>query len=510
VPTASPTGFTVVGAMYAAFLVLGWLGARRARASDLILGGRALPLWLASLTMTATWVDGGYLLGTAEGAFKSSPASGWQGGVCFGLSLVLGGLFFAGRMRARGYTTLIDPFSERFGAAWSAVLAVPAVLGEVFWSAELLVAVGASAAALLGVRLETAVLVSATIVIAYTMAGGLWSVAYADVLQLALVAVGMALAVPYVLDATGGLLGAWTSYQSAFPDRGGLGPPLAVGGPTWTTAAVSGWWDVSVMLLLGGVPWNCYFQRVLACETPARARQTSVLAGVMTIVLVGPPLLLGIVAAVHPWPAEARAQLAANPAQALPLLLGLATPPLVALLGLGAVVGAVTSSFSASVLSAASMATWNGLRPFSRGLSPAALQRGVRVAVLGVGAIAAVLALRAQSVQALWYFTSDLVFVLLFPQLVAAMYDPRANLAGSVAAFSVSLVLRLGGGEPLLGIAPFIPYPELAAHVLPVDPRAWYDASGAMLWPFRILAAAAGMVLLPVVSRLAVRRASDR
>ena len=48
-----------------------------------------------------------------------------------------------------------------------------------------------------------------------------------------------------------------------------------------------------------------------------------------------------------------------------------------------------------------------------------------------VGAIAAVLALRAQSVQALWYFTSDLVFVLLFPQLVAAHVGDLA--AGGVA-----------------------------------------------------------------------------
>jgi high affinity choline transporter 7 len=270
----------------------------------------------------------------------------------------------------------------------------------------------------------------------------------------------------------------------------------------WTVAGVVNWWDVSAMLLLGGIPWNCYFQRVLACETPGQARRTSVLAGVTTIVLVGPPLLLGVAAAVFPWPPAARAQLSAAPAQALPLLLGTATPPLVALLGLGAIVGAVTSSFSASVLSAASMATWNGVRPFAGRLGEAALQRVVRVAVVAVGGAAAVLALRAQSVQALWFFTSDLVFVLLFPQLVAAMFDPRATRTGSIAAFTVSLVLRLGGGEPLLGLAPFIPYPELAATVFSTDPAAWYDASGAMQWPFRTLAAVVGLVLLPVVSRL--------
>jgi high affinity choline transporter 7 len=217
-----------------------------------------------------------------------------------------------------------------------------------------------------------------------------------------------------------------------------------------------------------------------------------------------------VAAAVYPWDAAAQARLAASPAEALPLLLGAATPAVVALLGLGAIIGAVTSSFSASVLSAASMASWNGLRALARDVTREGVQRALRLAIVLVGAVAALLALRAQSVQALWYFTSDLVFVLLFPQLVAALYDPRATRLGSMAAFGVSLVLRLGGGEPLVGLPPFIPYPELLARVFPVDPTAWYDASGAMQWPFRILAAAAGLVVLPVVSRVAGRRVSAR
>ena len=65
-----------------------------------------------------------------------------------------------------------------------------------------------------------------------------------------------------------------------------------------------------------------------------------------------------------------------------------------------------------------------------------------------------------QSVAELWFFTADLVFVLLFPQLLWALFDPQANRTGSIAAFSVSLVLRLGGGIPLFGLPAFIPYAE--------------------------------------------------
>jgi len=107
--------------MYGAFLAVGWLASRKARdgtAADLIVAGRSMPLWIAALTMTATWVDGGYLLGTTEGAYKNSIQLGIQGGLCFGISLILGGLFFAGIMRRHGFTTLIDPFEARFGKRW--------------------------------------------------------------------------------------------------------------------------------------------------------------------------------------------------------------------------------------------------------------------------------------------------------------------------------------------------------------------------------------------------------
>src|SRR5688500_16242734 len=115
--------------MYAAFLAIGWAATRRSRdgsAADFIVAGRNMPLWLATMTMTATWVDGGYLLGTAEGVYRSTMATGLQGGVCFGISLILGGLFFARKMREHAFTTLIDPFEARYGPRWAVVLSLPA------------------------------------------------------------------------------------------------------------------------------------------------------------------------------------------------------------------------------------------------------------------------------------------------------------------------------------------------------------------------------------------------
>ena len=496
-----------VVAMYAVFLLVGWIAARKVKhgsPADLMVAGRNMPVWIATLTMTATWVDGGYLLGTAEGVYRSSVVSGLQGGVCFGISLMLGGLFFARRMRRLAFTTLADPFEARFGRRWAAVLFVPAMLAEVFWSAELLVAIGSTFGAILDMDLRTAILLSALVVTLYTVVGGMWSVAYTDAVQLVLVAIGLDAALVVVSQAWGGLGAIWHAYAAARPEAAMISPPIRASG-AWTLPAVVGWWDVSLMLMLGGIPWNCYFQRVLSCRTPARAQAHSLLAGALTIAFTVPPLLLGQAAFLHAWSPELAAQLQQQPSQALPLLLRHAMPPAIALLGLGAIVGAVTSSFSASILSAGSMFAWNGCYRLAKpDMTTAQLTRLIRASIVVLGAGAAVLALKVQSVQALWFFTSDLVYVLLFPQLLCALFDRRANLAGSVAAFAVSLVLRLGGGEPLLGLPATIAYPELLGAWLPGPAAAWYDGA-TILFPFKTLAAVTGLILLPGVSRLTAR-----
>jgi high affinity choline transporter 7 len=362
------------------------------------------------------------------------------------------------------------------------VLFLPALASELFWSAELLVAIGSTFGVLLDMPLTAAILLSAAVTTAYTVAGGMWSVAYTDIVQLGLVALGLAAALPYVLDGVGGLAHAWAAYAAARPEAVGILPPLAPTTDLWRGAAVLRWWDTSLMLVLGGIPWNCYFQRVLSCRTPRDASRHSIVAGLLTIALTIPPLLMGIAAFAYPWPDALAARLRTSPADAMPLLFSHAVPPAIGLLGLAAIIGAVTSSFSSSILSAGSMLGWNCLKGLVwPSLTAPQMRRLIRVAILVLGAAATVLALRVQSVRALWFFTSDLLFVLLFPQLLWALFDPRANRTGSMAAFAVSLVVRVGGGEPLLGVPAAFAYPE--------------DL------PFRTIAAGLGLVLLPLVSR---------
>src|SRR5204862_1558862 len=183
-----------------------------------------------------------------------------------------------------------------------------------------LVALGSTFGVLLGVNLATAILLSAAVTTVYTMLGGMWSVAYTDIFQLGLVAIGLGAALPFALHGAGGLAGSWLHYAAARPDGVGIIPLAQAGGTLWTRASIVSWWDVSLMLIFGGIPWNCYFQRVLSCQTPRAARGHSVLAGLLTMAFVVPPLLMGVAARNYPWSAATLSRLRLNPAETLPMV----------------------------------------------------------------------------------------------------------------------------------------------------------------------------------------------
>ena len=87
-------------------------------------------------------------------------------------------------MRRKKYVTMLDPLQEKYGKFMGGLLYIPALLGETFWSAAILSALGATLAVILDINITLSVIVSAVIAVGYTLFGGLYSVAYTDVVQL--------------------------------------------------------------------------------------------------------------------------------------------------------------------------------------------------------------------------------------------------------------------------------------------------------------------------------------
>ena len=94
-------------------------------------------------------------------------------------------------MRQKKYVTMLDPLQEKYGNIMGGFLYIPALLGETFWSAAILSALGATLAVILDINMDLSVIISALIAVAYTFFGGLYSVAYTDVVQLICIFIGL-------------------------------------------------------------------------------------------------------------------------------------------------------------------------------------------------------------------------------------------------------------------------------------------------------------------------------
>lgn len=63
-------------------------------------------------------------------------------------------------------------------------------------------------------------------------------------------------------------------------------------------ASVGSYIDVYLLIILGGIPWQVYFQRVLACRSPQQAQYLSCIAALGCLTLAVPPAIIGSVARV--------------------------------------------------------------------------------------------------------------------------------------------------------------------------------------------------------------------
>ncbi len=484
-------GFVAMMVFYGLIFYFGNYAAnlrKNENATDVILAGRGIPLWIAIFTMSATWVGGGYINGTAEFTATEGYGLMWvQAPWGYAMSLIIGGLFFARTMRRYEFKTMLDPLAQRYGKRMAAVLFLPALSGEIFWTSAILTALGTTFGTVLGLDFETSIVLSAVIAIAYTALGGLWAVALTDIVQMILLFVGLILVIPYALEATGGWDVTWAAYVEK---KGALASFLpsreALGSYYWN------WWDFALLLMFGGIPWQVYFQRVLSSKNEKTAVRLSIFAGFVCLLAAIPAVMIGIIGDVAPWNEAQQTALSENPALTLPYVMRYLTPGVVATIGLGAIAAAVMSSVDSSILSASSMASWNVYRPLVKpDISPENLSKVIKRCIWIIGIAATLLALQVKSVYALWFLCSDFVYCLLFPQLVTALFDKKANMYGSLAGFIVAFILRFGGGDATLGIPVLLPYPMIE--------------DGVVLFPFRTLAMVSGLVTIIVVSRLTQR-----
>ncbi|XP_030407550.1 high affinity choline transporter 1 [Gopherus evgoodei] len=423
------------------------------RREAIIVGGRDIGLLVGGFTMTATWVGGGYINGTAEAVYVPGYGLAWaQAPIGYSLSLVLGGLFFAKPMRSKGYVTMLDPFQQIYGRRMGGLLFIPALMGEMFWAAAIFSALGATISVIIDIDINISVIVSALIAIIYTLVGGLYSVAYTDVVQLFCIFLGLWISVPFAMSHPAVKNIGFTAAQK----ESWLG--------SIESLDVYSWLDNFFLLMLGGIPWQAYFQRVLSSSSATYAQVLSFLAAFGCLVMALPAILIGAIGASTDWnktmyglpdPTERQ-----EADMILPIVLQYLCPVYISFFGLGAVSAAVMSSADSSILSASSMFARNIYQlSFRQNASDREIIWVMRITIFVFGAAATAMALLAKSVYGLWYLSSDLIYIIIFPQLLCVLFIKGTNTYGAIAGYLFGLLLRITGGEPYLYLQPLIFYP---------------------------------------------------
>ena len=447
-----PIGVVALVLFYIIVIGVGIWASKKQKADtavELALAGRNFSGIMGIITMVATWVCGGYLYGTTQGVVTKGSGLAWtQAPWCYAVCFFFGAILFCKKMREKEYITMFDPFSEKFSNWMVALLYLPACLGDIFWIAMALSTLGACLSVLLGISSELAIIVSAVCSCFLAFIGGMYSVAYTDVVQLVLMFICLYICIPFV--ATSEYVGDATKTSDVW-----LGSIQA--------ADIGSWADSALLMIFGGIPWQVYFQRVLSSRSVKDARTMSMWSGVGALLSAVAPALMGVYATTVDWSQFPEVgTLEGKESSALSYIIKYLTPDVITYLGLGGIAAATLSTADGAYLASATVFTVNVYKPlFHKKASDHEITVVARIAMIVICILGTILALVSNSVYSLWVLTSDFIYVLLFPQLLLVVYwKDSVNTYGSLVGYLLGAILRFGGGEPVFNIPQFIPYPS--------------------------------------------------
>ncbi|KAK6633559.1 hypothetical protein RUM44_004166 [Polyplax serrata] len=437
---------------YIAILGVGIWASKKAKNNseeELMLAGRSLGFVVGTLTLIATWVGGGYINGASEVMFTQGLA--WsQVPMGYSAALLVGALLFVKPMRDLNCVTLLDPFQRKYGNRIGAFLFIPSVFGDLFWVGSILNALGSSLVVITELSPIMSIIISVIFVASYTSVGAMYSVTYTDVVQMFFILFGLILSVPFVAT-------------NQYVDNAKLKKIDWVG--SIPKMDIGEWVDIMLLLIFGGIPWQGYMQRILSIKNTKTAQYLSVISMVGCALMSMPSSYIGVVARAVRWdevPTFERNITSKDASNILPLVLRHLTPPAVAFFGLGAISAAVMSSADSSVLSFSAMFSRNLYKNLIRNrASSTEIMWVLRITVVGISILAAVIALTVPSIYYLSVLSSDLIYVILFPQLLLVIHwNKFVNSYGCVMSYIVGALLRVLGGEHALGLPSVIKYPN--------------------------------------------------
>ncbi|HET8624193.1 MAG TPA: sodium/solute symporter, partial [Gemmatimonadales bacterium] len=306
VTALAPIDYLVMAIYFAAVLGVGWALRRSARSStDFFLSGRSLPAWITGIAFISANLGAQEVIGMGASGAKYGIATShfyWVGAIP---AMVFVGLFMMPFYYGSRARSVPEYLRLRFDEKTRTLNAVSFALMTIFSSGVSMYAMGKLFNLLLGWSFDVSVLVSAVIVLAYVLLGGLTSAIYNEVLQFFLIVFGFAPLVMLGLMAIDGFDGLSLRLAEVAAGRGL--PPNAytdawsgLGDPARNPIGVE-WFGLVMGLgfVLSFGYWCTDFlvvQRAMAAESMTAARRTPLIAAVPKMLFPFLVILPGMIA----------------------------------------------------------------------------------------------------------------------------------------------------------------------------------------------------------------------
>jgi len=417
-------------------LALGvWAGSRIKNTSDFAVAGRSLPLIMVITTTFATWFGAETVMGVparfVQGGLNAIIEDPFGAGTC----LILVGLFFATKLYKLNLLTIGDYYRQRYGKGIEIFCSVAIILSYLGWVAAQITALGLVFSVLTNGAMAPAVgmVIGTLAVLIYVVVGGFLAVALTDFIQMIVLVIGMSIIAFFAADLAGGADKVLDMAQQANLWR--LLPE-----PTFNDIIF--FIGAAITMMFGSIPQQDVFQRVMSAKDAPTARAGAVIGGASYILFGFVPMFI-VAAAVVVMGSNAMEIARNDYQQLLPTFVMTKMPLIMQILFFGALLSAIKSTSSATLLAPSTSFTENILKNIRPGMSDRQQLFAMRVTIVIFAALVLVyaIAMEGTSIYELVSSAYQVTLVAAFVPLVMGLYWKRATTQGAIFSIAAGLIV---------------------------------------------------------------------
>ncbi|WIT10075.1 sodium:solute symporter family protein [Paucibacter sediminis] len=403
-----------------------WAGTRIKNTSDFAIAGRSLPLIMVITTTFATWFGAETVMGIpakfVQGGLNSIVEDPFGAGTC----LILVGAFFATKLYRQNLLTIGDFYRQRFGKGVEVFCSSAIILSYLGWVAAQITALGLVFSVLTnGAMSETAGMIVGTLaVLIYVVIGGFLAVAWTDFIQMIVLVIGLSVIAVFSADLAGGADKVFAMAQSKELFR-------FLPEPSFTEIAM--FVGAGVTMMLGSIPQQDVFQRVMSAKDEKTARNGAMIGGISYILFAAVPMFI-VASAVVVMGQQALDVARDDYQKLLPLFVLSKMPLIMQILFFGALLSAIKSTSSATLLAPSTSFVENilkNLRPHM-GDRQQLLAMRLTIIVFAALVLAYAIAMQGTSIYELVSSAYQVTLVGAFVPLVMGLYWQRATTQGAI------------------------------------------------------------------------------